>query len=212
MTEANTSRPGCANVEGRAVSDDNTPIRLIASTSSTSPAKPTAGPLRPSVQRPVAPWRSLCLRAPVSRATGCRPFRRPARGRVAHLAIERSGPFESRPSSPLRPASRPLRRTPSPATQSWRGQEGKQRPGKRSRRFPNTHAPESHQSGFAPLDPHRHRRERARVRARLARPPGPRPGSAPRHRALRALLDSRPSSPLRPASRPLRRTPSPATG
>ena len=121
MTEANTSRPGRANVEGRAVSDDNTPIRLIASTSSTSPAKPTtAGPLRPSVQRPVAPWRSRrppmrpsrllcekahmtahegvgpfgsqCLRAPVSRATGCRPFRRPARGRVAHLAIERSGP------------------------------------------------------------------------------------------------------------------------
>ena len=59
MSEANTSRPGRANVEGCAVSDDNTPIRLIASTSSTSPAKPTtAGPLRPSVERPVAPWRS----------------------------------------------------------------------------------------------------------------------------------------------------------
>ena len=58
MTETNTSRPGRANVEGRAVSDDNTPIRLIASTSSTSPVKPTAGPLRLSVERPVAPWRS----------------------------------------------------------------------------------------------------------------------------------------------------------
>ena len=80
MTEANTSRPGCANVEGRAVSDDNTPIRLIASTSSTSPAKPTAGPLRPSVLGQI---RSDCRRgvAGVKHApTGfhCCPFGRTA--------------------------------------------------------------------------------------------------------------------------------------
>ncbi len=41
---------------------------------------------------PRGPFGSQCLRAPVSRATGCRPFRRRARGRVAHLAIERSEP------------------------------------------------------------------------------------------------------------------------
>ena len=112
---------------------------------------------------------SLCLRAPVSRATGCRPFRRPARGRVAHLAIERPGPFDSRPSSPLRPA------LPPPAAYTVTGDRmmgrrtGKQRPGKRFRRFPNTHAPGE-----------------PAIRLHTARPPSPPSGTRPRSRRTRS--------------------------